>query len=443
MTLPLLLLLACTPGPVDGPNVLIVVVDTLRWDRLSINGHDRVTSPAIDGLMRSSVRFDRAYSAAPWTLPAMASVMTGQWPGHHGALSYEARLPESAETLAERFAAQGYATAAMVGNPVAGSIAGLNQGFQEWDEAGARMVMRHSSEVVARRGMAMLEQLSRQEQPWLLWVHFHDPHYPYLPDRQADWAAERVGRLEGGEPIDQVRDALATLSPGEIQQLRDLYDEEIAHSDRWVGRLLNVLPTLGVADDTIVVFLSDHGEELVDRGWMGHTRTLYEELVHVPLSVSVPGASPGVVKGPVSTVSLAATLYELTGVKAPRDLQAESLVPLMGGEQVPEDAAVYFEVNFASTLEADAERQANKRGLLTGDMKVVKDLGSGRVELYALGSDPGERTDLAETQPAVVKELLPVLDRFEEKVKKGRQVPEVVEVGAEREKMLRALGYVE
>ena len=161
----------------------------------------------------------------------------------------------------------------------------------------------------------MLRELAETERSFFLLVHYFDPHYDYVRHPRFNFAAERSGRLDGTQGISELQ-SLADLTPDEIAFLRDLYDEEVRHTDAGVGRLLDTLRELGLYDDALIIVTADHGEEFLERGWIGHTRSLYDELVRVPLIVRPPGGPPApqVVDALVSLVSLAPTVLDYAGI---------------------------------------------------------------------------------------------------------------------------------
>lgn len=430
---------ACGSPAATGPrpDLLLVVVDTLRADHLGCYGHGRDTSPAIDAFAASAVRFEAAYATAPWTMPSVATALTGLHPTVHGVTAL-ARLPDDVPTLAGILARAGYRTGAVVSHRLAGRLPGFDRGFELFDEGQARGHRYMSTPGVVRRARELLDTLAGGDEPFFLFVHLFDPHYDYLRHPRIGFAPPRAGSLDGDERIDDLRARLGDLTPEEIGFLSDLYDEEIRFTDRGVGTLLRILARRGLADGTLVVLTADHGEELVGRGWLGHTRTLYEELVRVPLLVRGPGvAAPRTVDAPVSLVSLLPTLLELMGV--PRDgvaAEGPSLAPLLRGAGPPPREPVFFEVDFTRP-------EVRKKGIRDGRYKLIRDDATGAVELYDLERDPGERDDLAASHPELVERYAARLDAHRARVEAHRRAPVPVEFSPREVRALRALGYVE
>ena len=263
----LLFLLGCTWGCSRNqpPNVLFIVVDTLRWDHLGCYGYERNTSPSIDTLASESVRFERAYSAAPWTKPSVASMITGLYPSTHGAAQLKSILPASIDTLAELLSREGFQTAGVVSHLLVSALLGFGQGFDSYLESESRGHDHVSTNGVTNQAIERLEKMAVDGRPFLLFVHYFDPHYNYLRHPEYGFAAEAGGRLTGTENINQLRRMLDSLTHEEIGFLLDLYDEEIRFTDAGIGRLLSRFRELGLYDDTLIILTSDHGEEFLER----------------------------------------------------------------------------------------------------------------------------------------------------------------------------------
>jgi arylsulfatase A-like enzyme len=442
------------------PDILLIVIDTLRRDHLGSYGWHRDTSPSIDALASDAVRFDRAYAAAPWTQPSVATILTGLYPTAHG-LTRIARLPDSLDTLPERLGRHGYATAAIVSHVLLARVYNFDQGFDEFKVAAALPTHEViSTERVTDRATESLERLANGPDPYLLFVHYFDPHYQYRRHPEHGFSSDGAGRLVGGEDIETLRTIMESATPEELQFVLDVYDEEVRHTDVGVGRLLAKLRELGRYDDTLIIVTADHGEEFLDHGWLGHTRSLYEELVRVPLIIRPPAMSLGarVVESPVSLASIAPTVLELAGVESPSGPgRTVSLLPLlqhpastpdetgvisMGeGESVAD--TILLEVDFTSTDPRNEMKTTRKKALIEGDHKLIRDDLSGRVELYDLSVDSREREDLSSRHPEIVERMQASLQRRIEAVGASPTPTEEIEHGASQIEELRSLGYVE
>jgi arylsulfatase A-like enzyme len=428
--------------------VLLIVIDTLRWDHIGAYGYERDTAPAIDALAAQGVRFERAYATAPWTMPSVASMITGLYPSGHGVKTVKSGVPMSLHTLAEILGERGYQAAAVVSSRllINKREKGFAQGYHIYEKRHARGHGHISTEGVTDDAIRILELFAAEGHWFLLFVNYFDPHFNYLPHRDVGFAPERVGRLDGRQGIEELREMVSGFSDEELRFLRDLYDEEIRHTDAGIGRLLTRLEELGLAEDTLVVLTADHGEEFRDHGWIGHTETLYEELMRVPLVIRMPGARrvPRVVEAPVSLVSLTPTILDLLGIDiAEFDFHGSSLAPWVLGRGDPEPDSPVVEVDFVLPGDPPSGKRTLKKGIVDERFKLIRDDESRRIELYDLDADPGERRNLAEERPELRDRLLRELDaRLERAARAAVAVPER-HLAEEEVKALRELGYID
>lgn len=418
-SLAVVLCAACgTRDQAHPKNLLVVCVDTLRADELGTYGRQPSITPALDGLGEESVVFERAHAAASWTLPSLGSVFTSYFPSTTGLWTFESRLGDSFSTLAERFQAAGFATHGIASHVFFQEKYGLVQGFASFDdelchrkgEPGWQPI---TSPAVSAKAVRWLEAraASRAREPWLLFVHYFDPHVDYL-DHQA-------------------------ANPGvSSRPERARYQSEIAFTDEHVGTLLAALARSPFADDTAVLFLSDHGESFGEHaGIEKHSYGLYEEELHVPLFLRVPGIGHRHVTDFVRTVDLAPTLLELFGLPSDARGAGASLVPLFTGgahESRPQLAEIRLKPGF------------HANALVRGRYKLVERVPERRLELYDLERDPREQRDLAAEEPELVAELegelrAAILAAEQESARFGTSSP--VEHTPEEIHDLRELGY--
>ena len=389
-------------APEQPPNILLITVDTLRADHVGAWGYSRDTTPAIDALTEKSLVFERAYSPAPWTLPAVASLHTGLYPTAHTIQRPRAALPSEVVTLAEILQREGWVTASVTSNSLLSERFGYGQGFDFYDTGDAIDHAHISTPGVTQTARDHLANFAESEQPFFLSVLYFDPHYDWLSHGMG-FAAESAGRLLGGETIHELRDMAAEgsgLSVEEISHIRDRYDEEVRFTDQGIGTLLFELEALGLSDNTIVLFTADHGEEFMEHGWLGHTRFLYDGMIHVPLAIYDPrtpqkGAR---IAAPVSTVSVTPTLVELAGLDAGKYAFGErSLAPLLSGEVDFPFGPVFSEVNFKAAQEKNNEKDAHFKAVIDGATKFIRVPGKQIFEAYDTDMDPGEQSDLVQS----------------------------------------------
>ncbi|MDY7093354.1 MAG: sulfatase [Acidobacteriota bacterium] len=364
------------PEPVVEPlparsNILLITVDTLRADHLSSYGYPRETSPVIDRLAAEGVRFDQPAVQWPKTSPSFASMFTATYPKDNGMVRrVGVPLPCKFHMLAEVLQEQGYTNHAVVANGALASDFYFDQGFETYIETwklepGDDGQDPNRAEAVTELALGLLDQLESSEQPYFLWVHYLDPHFPYEPPEEA---RDRFQNDEHWSPEPKVfiadKPTQQMMGIGQEQVLDDRdelafyvarYDAEIRYNDQQIGRLLDAMGERGLMENTLTVFTSDHGESLGEHGYyFDHGRFSFQTCLRVPFIVHYPGVlEPRVDEAPVELLHLAPTLLEAAGVELPegRWMQGRSLTPRLRG-MAPEPAAVE-EAETASEKEGD------------------------------------------------------------------------------------------
>jgi len=384
---------AVPTAPAGAPNVLLISIDTLRADHLGFYGHPRPTSPHLDAFADGAVVFEYAEASAPWTLASLASVMTSEVVSTHNCWHYSSVLDDSFRTLPEFLLAAGYDTACVVSHIFTTSRHGLQQGFVHTDDSYAYPefdpALNISSQVISDKGIRFLDQkkAAPDGSPWLLWLHYFDPHREYM---------QHEGISEG------------FVTPGTRDQgtiLSDVYDGEIRYTDEHVGRVLERLREDGFADNTVVILLADHGEEFRDHGGLGHGHSLHREVVRVPFVIRAPGIAPRRVGQMVRQVDVLPTVMELVGLAAPRGIAGRSLVPLLRGQALAGEAAALSELD-TGPLVADAWRTERYKLIRTGPERAPS--------LFDVVADPLESKDIAAEHPEIVAEMVRALEHAKE-----------------------------
>ncbi len=431
--------LACRPAAERRPDVIVYLVDTLRADHLGCYGYPRETSPRIDAFATESVLFEDAMAQSAWTRPAVASLLTGLDPHSHGAQDRLDGLAESFDTLPEILRREDYQTAAFISSAVITAKFGFGQGFDTFRQRVKETIEpeRPTSEWVNAEALRWLERRD-PDRPFFLFLHTLDPHMPYEPPepfrrRLAPDADPRAGRVE---QVVALRDGQRPTTARDREEIPALYDAEIAGNDAAFGRLVAELRARGLYEPLLLVFVSDHGEELFDHGGWEHGATLYQELVHVPLLLKLPrGAGAGRRIGEtVRQIDVLPTVLDVLGGEIPRGIQGRSLLPLLQTPSRRPPAAF-------SSLDLDGRRIESA---VLGRRKLIHTLAHNQrpvgLELYDLASDPGERRNLAAADPAAVRGLSWLLERRERAGAPPKAPP--VALDPELEEQLRALGYL-
>lgn len=406
------------------PNVVLVVIDTLRADHLPFYGYPKGTAPFLSKLAARGAVFEKAYSASSWTAPATASIFSGLYPFQHGVVMGLAaqmrlvrkdpkirinRIPEKVTTLPEAFRRGGYRTFGVSDNINISRQQGFEQGFD-------RLVsFMHKGAPFMNQQVLDLEKEIRAGGPYFLYLHYNDPHRPYKLSLED---AEKTG--------DQTAD------------LKAIYDKEIALVDARLGELYD---RFGWARNTLLIVTSDHGEELMEKGFYGHGKSLYNTVIHVPLLFSWPerelfAANRRTVN--VSTIDIMPTLISFLGLRRMKELAGEDLTPVLQGEaEAPGGRYIYSHLQQkTSTL-----REKLQKACLNGDFKYTFTAPRSH-SLVDLRSDPGEDRNLYAGEQKTANRLATSLFAFEKAC--PRFNADYVDVPLDKKSIeqLRSLGYV-
>lgn len=448
------------PAPVR-PNVLLVSIDSLRADHLGAYGYGHDTSPAIDALARDGVLFEQAISPAPWTIPSHMTLLTGLSPEVHGVVSRRHRLSPDAITLAEVLRDAGYDTAAFVSGPTVMRRYGFDQGFGSYDESMVQEQSGRPGSVVTSPGLVervggYLEGWSAggRKQPFFVFLHMWDVHYDYVPPAEyvslfdPDYAGDLDATGFEGNP------RLVTGMPSrDLQHLIALYDGEIRFTDDHLARIVARLREMGVLDDTVLIVTADHGDEFFEHGQKGHAKTLYDEVLRVPLVIRYPhGIAAGQrVAGQVRLMDVAPTVLGLAGVPQPAGFAGAKLAP----EHRAVDLTAYVTGTSRPPLPALVAIGSNRwlgaqqHSVRTTRAKLIRNErappNASETELYDIEKDPGERRNLrgSAAEPALLSALAPKLDASLADARAARLGAVELVPAPRHEARLRALGYVE
>ena len=442
----------------NRPDILLVTLDTLRADHCSAYGYERPTTPRMEEIARDGVRFATAYAPMPTTLPAHATLFTGLLPRTLGLLKNGVPLAHPAPTLAETLSAHGYRTAGFVSSFVLDRSFGLARGFATYDDQFARGECKTDNEswegfrldgAFCRRGAltrARAESWLEEHgylgadrgadgavpggtpAPYFLWIHLFDPHDPYLPPPEEAALLPALGD-----------------DPTALQRQIAAYDGEVRYTDDQVGKLLDRLAAAGRLDTTLVIIVSDHGEGLMDHGWMHHGALLYEEAVRIPFLVRWPERLPRgrVIEEPVQLADVVPTVHDLLGLAPPA--HAVEGVTLRGALEgtAPLDSQRPIFVQrriYDRELELGLPLRGEKFGVRMGPWKYIEARTDKSYELYDLATDPGELRDVFRKRRA---EAAPLADALRAWTSRPVTAPSPAAVSDEAARRLEALGYVQ
>ena len=482
----------CTEEQSDRrPSVLLITVDTLRADRLSCYGYAGQKTPAIDSLAAQGVLFEESITDMPWTTGAMASVMTSTFSLRHGVQIGDRRLADSNTTLAEMLKAQGYETGAVIGSFPLGSIYGLNQGFDTYDEEFTTPM------AVAKEGGGRIEKVPDPSElgdivAQAKWAQQKIQNDAYRPDALVSEHAIRwLGRHRRGPFLLWVHyfgphERIILGTPAAVQEPRIIadYDRNLHETDAAIHKLLTAVSDLGLDEKLLVILHADHGQSLGEHTYVGHTQDIYNVSVHVPLLMRFPGriVAGTRVKSLVRNVDILPTALDLVGVPIPPGLTGRSLVAAI--EARDHEAPPAYSETYITTLLlwplpvpelGTVLGPTTRRGIRTAKWSLIEnqvqspckkgispyrsaemasfnrwqlrdavDLAPEEcnrlrtVELYDLAADPGETQNVAGAHPDVVSDFLRQLHSI---VAAASSVPEKIHLNSADKERLRSLGY--
>ncbi len=458
-------LAACGTQAQRPPSIVLVVADTLRADRLGVYGHEGQLTPFIDSLASEALVYENARSVSSWTAPSMASMFTSLYPSQHGVVTGFSlsmanaankggaminRIPATVESLPEALRAAGYRTFGVADNPNIVSQLGFERGFDRFHASNYE-----GAEAVNAAALQWKSEIQSPE-PFFLYLHYMDPHQPYHPRRP--WFAFDEREIEGapadedGTPMGFVSEAglravhIRRVIEGaqDAQEIEarlaygvDLaiaaYESEIRYLDEHVRQIFE---QLALDSETVVVFVSDHGEELGEHGSIGHPFKLYDELLSVPLILRLPPKfnRAGRINGLTSIMDIHPTLLEIAGISADSALAGKSLLGPMDGSEERELLAMRTHERAIDTHKLEA--------LLSGGSKLIISSTSETVEFYDLSSDATEQHNLAAAHAAKAEQFKARLSAMQASLTTFER--EFIDLSLDEnfDQMMRDLGYL-
>lgn len=390
------------------PNVLLVVIDTLRADHVGASGYGLPTTPELDALTERGTYFEQAIASSSWTRPSMAALLTGHHPESVGLTCHNFRIPEadcdvlprSAITLAEHLGPAGWETAGVVANINVDPVFGFHQGFDRYVSIAELLAgsegedwrqndtwLDRTTRRTTDEALAWLDEREGRE-PFFLYLHYLDPHAPHDPPQEHAQAFSSAD-------YDADADTAALLAR---------YDAEIQYVDRQLARVLERLEDEGELEHTIIIVTSDHGEEFGDHGGREHGWTLYEEQLRVPLTIAIPELeSPPRIEEQVCLIDVVPTICEVLELRPPADLPGRSLLPLLrGARQAVPSALSGWGYKPLTSFRAPP-------------WKLIHNDATGDTQLFHLEDDPGEKVDVSEQHPDIVAVLRVQLEQTRRK----------------------------
>ena len=450
----------CSGGASRPPNILVLLVDTLRQDRVGVFGERKLT-PFVDSFADRAYVFHNAFAQSSWTNPSVASILTSRFQSQHRVTWFDSLLSADELTLPEVLKQHGYATAAFSANFLLRGPSGFDQGFdlyrtfsrQDPDAPPARRFIKERAERLDREALAWLDRVAPAGAPGppvFLYLHYMEPHNPYdPPDDLLDRVLAGRPRPDRNLANGDMNVTGRLLGPGRIQGIADLYDAEVSSLDAELRLFFAELDKRHFLDDTVVVFLADHGEELNEHGQLGHHKTLFEEVIRVPLLIRVPGQKTRVdVSQHVMLVDVAPTLLALAGIDRPASFEGRALTDSVIAYGALGKLRSWWSPAvgdgppaFSQLIRPPEARRTSphEQAVIIGGRKLIAGV-NGEHEFYDLDADAPEN-DPNGLDEAARAQLTGALAHFLARVSARAAPGAVRSLDAETEERMRALGY--
>jgi arylsulfatase A-like enzyme len=466
------------------PLVILISIDTLRADHLSLYGYPRLTSPVLDAFASRGVVFEDASSPAPWTAPAHASMLTGLYPLRHGVETFFTSLPDEVPTLAQFLAREGYRTAAVVNSGwLKKDRQGITRDFDQYLFVDDIPDRRAPNTWITDQALEWIRE--SKDQPLFLFIHYYDVHSDYvsLPEYERLFVTPYSGKADGTgwqlaqasfeddyvemchENYDPTKCRIGTpdnylavdrsvgkifFDDADIRHLKELYDAGIRQLDNELGRLFSQIEAEGLLENTLTVITSDHGEEFMEHGRMDHFLTMYQEMLHVPLIIRGPGIPKGIrIDTPVSLVDIVPTILSTTSVENISGLDGLDLRSLFSSSKSPafEKRLLFGEASGGMTHELIMDDiYPVFYSIRQGAHKLIHDRKEDSWFLYDLESDPDETVNLltanSPSHSKIGTELEAALLKRHGNFRSRPSRSEQIEISEEEMRKLRALGYL-
>lgn len=418
----------------EGPNIVFICIDTLRADRLGSYGNPRDTSPNIDKLGKQGILYENAFSQAPWTLPSMISMFTSLYPSDIGAKGIHSNIKYRHLTISEYLKNNFYDTIAVISHIVVSKIYGFSQGFDIFDQRHIAQVDEISSKIITEQAIEYLN--NHKNDKFFLWVHYFDPHHNYIKHLEYNYSDGYSGQLTENLDNSKLNKRTSTLVDEDIEYIKDVYDEEISYTDKYIGVLLDSIEELGLKDDTIIVLTSDHGEEFMERTRIGHGGSLYRELIHVPLIIYNPldiGNMGKRVSKNIEVRNITKTILEEVGLET----------DLFEGINLTDQQNLDLE-HIVISENYGFEKSSRREAIIYKNWKLINDFKNQTSKLYEIQSDPEERINLLSKNDQHILDKKTELENILHAIRDRKSTESgEAKLSSEDIKQLKALGYIQ
>lgn len=420
-------------NPPTGPNVLFLVVDSLRADHIDTYGYSRSTMPSVDQLAKDSTVFQNAIAVAPWTTPSISAMLSSRYPRGRVWPPVPYRLPQNMTLLSEIFRNAQYQTAAFVAHYYVAKRIGFSQGFQQYDDSEALGHRHISAPAITQKAIRFLEQ--KRDEPFFLFLHYFDPHYDYFEHEPYIFSQGYTGELKNGPIYLDLKNNASKFSSEDLQFVRALYDSEIRFTDDQIRHLLDYLKAKNLYEDTLIVFVADHGEDFCDRAdcHIGHIEHLYRSLINVPFLLKLPKqASQEIIEQSVSMIDVAPTIAHYAKLPNWQVAPFEGRPLLWDQGRITQASPIFSETR-------------GQLAWVSWPWKLLVDTERNVGELYDIQADPYETQNRVGDFTNVFSRLRQELTQFtqDHPVEAKNKVHQPASFSAEELEQLKAMGYIQ
>jgi len=437
-------------GKIKKHNVILIVIDTWRYDTLSLEINGMRVMPSANDFAKQNILFTNAFSQSPWTLPSFGTLFTSLYPSVHGAVRTGMLrggknfgiLRDDTETLAGILKKNGFKTYAVACNNNLSPEFHINRGFDVYQIFRPEMkAMRLRADEAFQLGLSWIKK-NGQKGNFFAMIHLFDPHLSYNPPQEFSgmFDPSYTGRYKDNfdEKPESVRENKILLNAQEKEHIRNLYNAEVAFCDREFGKFLRALNDLNLLQDSVLILTADHGEELWDHQSFEHGHTVYDELVHVPLVMHFPverGIQGKEIKGCVGLIDLMPTILDFMGIPIPKNVQGRSILPYIMSDDKFKEEPLY-----CGSLLYGTEKISIRQGNYKYIRSVVE---GGKDELYDLRQDPAEAKNIIDTEYPRKNILKLKLMAWYESNQKKAVNQKAVNLDKDTQERLKSLGYIQ
>lgn len=373
-------------NPPAGPSIIMITVDTLRADHLGCYGYKRDTTAYIDQLSSESLVFKNAIAPSPWTTPSVAAMFTAQYPGVLGYSIKPVKLNNEFLTIAEMLRNSNYRTKGIISHSLISSDLGFSQGFDSYDEENSMGHGHVSSPSITEKALEFIKKHGKRK--FFLFLHYFDPHFDFRLHEEFDYYSSYNGFIKSGQRIQEIRARKDEITEDDLNYIKALYDSEISFTDKYIGQIMEHLKKAGLYENVLIILTADHGEEFMERKgrWIGHCNKLYQEQIHVPLIIKLPGHSEQkIIRDYVSLVDIMPTILHKAGINIPENYNMQGRVMHLNGAE-----------RFQRMVFSETHRSPSyKLALIDNGWKYIYEPDLGRERLFDLRNDPREKFNLA------------------------------------------------